>query len=99
MRRIRTVEPVGSGALSRLIAALTLPPERAARLWAEPDFAVFETGGLAPRASVARLRKRLISLQLDERVDHRSGAYARAKAAAHRALAGELQRDRRTLSL
>lgn len=93
MRRLRAVERVAPGALGRMIEALALPPERAAKLRANPAFTVFETGGLAKRGAVARLRKRLISLQLDSRVDHRSGAYATAKSAALRAVAGELERS------
>lgn len=91
MRRLRAVEPVASGALSRLISTLALPPERAARLLVDPRFAVFETGGLATRAAVAALRNRLIAAQLDARLDHRSGPYRAASAAARRAVGRELK--------
>ena len=37
MRRLRAVEIVAPGALSRLIAALDIPAERAARLRRDPE--------------------------------------------------------------
>ena len=94
MRRLRAAEPVAPGALSRLIAALGLPPERAARLRSDPRFVVFETGGLAPRAAVAALRKRLIAAQLPARLDHRSGPYRAASSAARRAVSREFSAGR-----
>ena len=92
MRRLGAVERVAPGALSRLIEALNLPERPAERLRGDPRFAVFETGGLAPRSAISALRKRLISAQLRERVDHRSGAYRSAAATALRALAEELRK-------
>ena len=87
MRRLRAVEIVAPGALSRLIAALDIPAERAARLRRDPRFLVFEEGGAAPRGVIAALRKRLIAAQFSTKISHRSAAYRAAWTATSQAMA------------
>lgn len=88
MKRLRAAERFRPYAATRVIGALEaefgpLPREQ---LLGDPALAAAERGGRVSRETVARMRKRLIKALCTERLDHRSGAFQKARSAVLRAV-------------
>lgn len=81
-RRPPSVTYAEPGAATRILGALGLKPDHP-RLseQARAQLLRIEAGAPLTRPELARLKKRLLAALLEERVDHRAGAYRAAKSA------------------